>query len=88
MALSIKNKETEALARELARVTQKPITQAVHDVLELAVKRERNIRELLGQDKDEAWSKVRAIQERVANLRVLDTRHPDDMLYDENGLPK
>lgn len=33
MALSIKNREVEALARELARLSGKSITQAVRDSL-------------------------------------------------------
>ena len=43
MALSIKNRETEALARELARITGKPITQAVTDELRRGVERARVI---------------------------------------------
>ena len=39
MALSIKNRETEELARELARLTGKPITRAVTDVLRHGVER-------------------------------------------------
>mgnify|MGYP003344136289 CR=1 FL=1 len=88
MALSIKNKETEALARELARITKQPITAAVHGVLQQAVERERNSRKLVRQDHDELMAAIRAIQDRVAKLPVLDNRHPDDMLYDEYGTPK
>ncbi len=43
MALSIKNKETEALARDLARLTKKPITKAIHDVLAREVTREKSL---------------------------------------------
>lgn len=32
--------------------------------------------------------RVRAILERVHALPILDDRHPDDILYDEYGLPK
>jgi hypothetical protein len=31
---------------------------------------------------------LQRIQERLATLPVLDPRAPDDMLYDEHGLPR
>jgi hypothetical protein len=66
MALSIKNREVEANARELAILTGKPLTQALNDAI---------IREI-------------KCQKRVAKLPLLDKRHPDEILYDEFGLPK
>jgi hypothetical protein len=41
MALSIKNREVEGLARELARLTGKPITEAVRDSLKREVEGQR-----------------------------------------------
>jgi hypothetical protein len=32
--------------------------------------------------------KLRRIQERIASLPVLDARDPDELLYDEHGLPR
>ena len=85
MALSIKNRETEALARELAAITQKPLTQAVHDALQREVKREKSLNR---PRRDDFMEKIREIQDRVAKLPRLDTRDVDEILYDEYGLPK
>ena len=38
--------------------------------------------------REEKIAFVRELQERIARLPVLDPRDPDDMLYDEDGLPK
>jgi antitoxin VapB len=83
MALSIKNPETERLARELARVTGESLTEAVTEAL-----RDRLVRET-GRGRDPTLLEdVRRIQEEVARLPVLDDRRPDEILgYDENGLP-
>jgi antitoxin VapB len=86
MALSIKNREAEANARELAILTGKPLTQALNDAL---------IREIKCQKangnkppRSSILAAIKEIQERVAKLPLLDKRHPDEILYDEFGLPK
>lgn len=33
-------------------------------------------------------ARVQRIQEEIAEVPVLDRRHPDEVLYDENGLPR
>jgi antitoxin VapB len=84
MALSIKNPETERLARELARTTGENLTEAVTRAL-----RDRLVRET-GRDPDtDRWLEgIREIQREVAKLPVYDDRTPDEILgYDENGLP-
>lgn len=83
MALSIKNPETERLARELARVTGQNLTDAVTEAL-----RDRLIRET-GRGRDDTLrDDVRRIQEEVARLPVLDDRSPDELIgYQEDGLP-
>lgn len=84
MALSIKNSETERLARELARVTGESLTEAVTEAL-----RDRLVRET-GRDPDtERWLEgIREIRREVAQLPVYDDRPPDEIIgYDENGLP-
>lgn len=84
MALSIKNPETERLARELARVTGESLTQAVTEAL-----RDRLVREAGHKgDRAQIIAEIRRIQERIAALPVLDDRTPDEILgYDEHGLP-
>ena len=84
MALSIKNPETERLARELARITGESLTEAVTGAL-----RDRLVRET-GQkgDREQVRAEIRRIQERIAALPVLDDRTPDEIIgYDEHGLP-
>lgn len=84
MALSIKNPETERLARQLARTTGESLTQAVTEAL-----RDRLVRETGHKgDLDQLREDIRRIQEEVARLPVLDDRTPDEIIgYDENGLP-
>lgn len=40
------------------------------------------------EELDALVDRVRKIQDDVASLPVLDSRPPDEMLYDEQGLPK
>ena len=87
MALSIKNRETEELARELARITGKPITQAVTDELRRGVERARVIAMARPKPNDIA-EQLMEIGRQASLLPVLDPRHPDEIMYDENGLPK
>jgi antitoxin VapB len=84
MAVSIKNAETERLARELAKRTGVSITEAITRAL-----REQLTRE----DGKRAAPRVRdellAIGRRCAALPDLDTRSAEEILgYDEIGLPR
>ena len=82
MALSIKDPETDRLARELAAITGESLTDAIRQALRDRLARtarrpQRGIR-----------AEVRRIQERVARLPVLDNRTPDEIVgYDEHGVP-
>lgn len=84
MALSIKDVETERLARDLARRTGETITDATKKALE-----ERLQRVAIGPRKQRLLLEdLVAIRERCARLPLLDDRSPEDVLgYDENGLP-
>ena len=87
MALSIKNREVEQLARELARISGKPITEAVRDSLKREVERAKVIASATPKD-DDFVERIMAIGREVAAMPVLDNRTPDEILgYDENGLP-
>lgn len=81
MALSIKNQETERLARALAREKGTSVTAAVTQALEEAMRRARG--------RKMAPSILEAILEvsdRCAALPDLDTRSADEILgYDERG---
>jgi antitoxin VapB len=84
MALSIKNSETERLARQVARETGESLTQAIESALRERLerlKRRRRGRILNDKLEDILW--------RVDRLPTLDTRPADEILgYDENGMPR
>lgn len=83
MALSIKDHDTEQLARTLAERTGESITLATKRALEERLRR-------LGSDMRKAalLEDLEAIQRRWNALPVLDDRSAEEILgYDENGLP-
>lgn len=71
------------LAAELAKLTGESVTDAVTRAL-----RERLERQLGPGNKRRVAEKLMEIGRRAASLPVLDGRDPDEMLYDEFGLPK
>ncbi|MBV9738742.1 MAG: type II toxin-antitoxin system VapB family antitoxin [Hyphomicrobiales bacterium] len=84
MPLSIKDAETERLARLLAEKTGETITLATRRALEERLNR-------IGSD----WRKaalledLAAIRRRWSALPVLDARSVDEIIgYDQNGLPR
>jgi len=87
MALSIKNREVEALARELARLTRKPITEAVRDGLKREVERARVIASVTPKDHDYV-ERILAIGREVAAMPNVSDLTDDEILgYDEFGAP-
>lgn len=82
MAISIKDDETDRLARELAAATGESLTDAIRTALRERLERER------GRVYPGIAAKVRRVQERVARLPTLDPRLADDLVqYDEHGVP-
>jgi antitoxin VapB len=84
MPLSIKDPETERLARDLARHTGESITVATRKALQERLRRVRgaNRKSLLLAD-------LAAIRRRCTELPVLDQRTPEEIIgYDEGGLPR
>ena len=83
MALNIRNHETEKLASDLAALTgetkTEAVTKALKDRLE-QIKRRRSKRGMA--------DRLDEIAKHCASLPVLDRRSPEDMLYDEQGLPR
>lgn len=80
MALSIKNEEADELARELAALTGKSITEAIVMALKEQLDRTRA--------KENVGDTVRRLMEEFAQYPVLDDRPADEILgYDEYGLP-
>jgi len=85
MALSLKDPETDRLAREVAALTGESLTEAVRTSLRERLERERLRR---GQPINLA-EELMAIAKRISSLPDYDTRSADEILgYDENGLPR
>lgn len=84
MALSIKDPETEQLARHLAQATGETITQATKRALE------ERLRRVGGQSRRAALLEdMAAIRQRWCAMPIVDDRTPDDILgYDAHGLPR
>ncbi|MCY7272065.1 MAG: type II toxin-antitoxin system VapB family antitoxin [Sphingomonas bacterium] len=84
MALSIKDPETDALVRKLARRRRTSFTGAIR----LAVSNELAKDEKPKKDIVKIRAAVAEIQTRWAAAPDLDSRSADEILgYDENGLP-
>jgi antitoxin VapB len=81
MALSIKDPETDRLARELAAITGEPITTAI----KIALK--QRIEQLAGRVPHERrQAAVATIVKEFAALPVLDDRAADEIAgYNEHG---
>jgi antitoxin VapB len=84
MALSIKDPETERLARSLAQLTGENITTATRRAIE------ERLRRLGGQSRRAALLQDMAeIRRRWSEMPVIDDRSPEDILgYDDHGLPR
>jgi len=84
MAPSLKDHETDRLARQVASLTGKTLTEAGRTSLAKRLRRERLKR---GRPADLA-DELEAIAQRSDALPTLDHRSADDIIgYDENGLP-
>lgn len=85
MALSLKDPETDSLARQVASLTGETLTQAVREALRERLKNERLKRGRKPFDRQ----KLDEIFRQLDALPILDPRPADDIIgYDENGLPR
>jgi antitoxin VapB len=86
MALSIKNKEVELAAKELSRLMDKPITEAVLIGLQRELQKQRSLSiKALYSDK---FARLMQISKECAALPTLDQLTEDEILgYDEFGIP-
>jgi len=83
MAISIKDPETDRLARALAAATGESLTEAIRRALSERLERESR------RGRRGLATEVRRIQERLAKLPVRDPRPADEIMgYDEHGLPR
>lgn len=83
MSLNIKSEETHRRAKELARLAGETMTQAVDRAIAERLERIRKRR-----NKAALVDRLLEIGQECAALPVLDSRQPEEMLYDKHGLPK
>ena len=83
MALNIKNPKAHKLAEELAAVTGESLTTSVVKALEERLARVRQTRR-----KKSLAEELNEIGRRLSKCPVYDDRTLEEMLYDEQGLPK
>jgi antitoxin VapB len=83
MALSLKDKDTDRLAREVAALTGDSLTDAIRKALSERLEREKLRRGLSGN----LAVRFREIGMHCASLPDYDTRSPDEIIgYDETGM--
>jgi antitoxin VapB len=84
MSLNIKNEETHRMARELARATGESMTAAVSEAIRERLERVRgNSRKNMAERLMELGRDCAArLKEPYKSMDV------DELLYDDNGLPK
>jgi antitoxin VapB len=83
MALSLKDKETDRLARAVAELTGESLTAAVRVALAERLERVR----LRRGEAPGLAARLREIGEHCAALPDFDTRSPDEIVgYDETGM--
>ncbi len=83
MSLNIKNEETHRRAKELAKVAGETMTEAVDRAIAERLERIRRRR-----NKAAMMERLLEIGRECSSLPVLDERNPEEMLYDERGLPE
>jgi antitoxin VapB len=83
VALSLKDRETDRLAREVAALTGETLTHAIRTALSERLERER----LRLGGPGRLASRLLSIGEHCATLPDLDVRSPDEIVgYDESGM--
>jgi antitoxin VapB len=83
VSLNIKNERTHRRVKELARLAGETMSEAVDRAVAERLERLRRT-----QGRQAIVEELLEIGRECAALPVLDDRGPDDMLYDERGLPK
>ncbi|TIQ38151.1 MAG: protein transcription factor [Mesorhizobium sp.] len=86
MALSIKNRDVERLARELARRRHVSVTEAIRQSLEREVARER----LVPRDESsDLFQRLMTISDSAAQVPKRENAMTEDEIlgYDEHGAP-
>ncbi len=83
MGMNIKSADTHRRAKELARIAGETIAEAVDRAVteRLDRLRKRRNRKALAE-------RLLKIGDQCSRLPLFDRRMPDEMLYDERGLPR
>ena len=82
----IDDPDASRLAQELTALTGESTAEAVRRALAERLARARTTRD---EERERLFRDVRALQDRVAHLQVLDPRPADEIVdYDEHGLPR
>jgi antitoxin VapB len=83
MALNIKHRQADTLARKLAETTGQSITGAVINALRQQLRRETGRRSVRRLEEE-----LRAISHRCSRLPDHDTRSAEEIIgFDEHGIP-
>lgn len=86
MAISLKDPETDRLAREVAALTGETLTEAVRKALAERLRRERQRR---APHRAGLAQALKALGRECAALPELDTRSADEIIgYDDLGVPR
>ena len=88
MGLDINNVEAQHIAATLANITGHAIEDEILTALRERAERLAVTVPKPAIDKAAMMRAIHEIQERVAKLPILDPRTPEEILYDEYGLPK
>lgn len=92
MGMVIHDEETLRLAQELADRKGLPVPDVVKELLRAELDRtppaEPRRSRFTPEEEKALRARIAAIQERVRAAPVLDPRPIDEILYDEDGLPK
>jgi antitoxin VapB len=84
MALSLKDPETDRLAREVSKLTGESLTRAVRTALAERLEREKRRRGRLGKTLAEELDEL---AKELPALADLDSRSADEIIgYDEHGM--
>ena len=84
-ALSIEDEETYRLARELADIRGRSLTEVVTQSLRDSLEREKG--RAIREDRTDYW--LRKGQENRERIRdIVPSTEMSDLLYDDYGLPK
>lgn len=85
MGISIKNEKVEAAIRELARLTNLGVTEAIDQAVREALERQQETVEARARRRKAAWE---AARKAIGPVGPIDQKAVDDEMYDEHGLPR